>query len=228
VTWVRWDFSASFVCEERLAYLREEVEFDWLVNAIRSDSRVTNVEIDHPRNAALKGSKRPVFQVDVQPKTFDLFYNSPWGYRGQYCQGVEIGLRRNRQLLASLADVLLGVAQSNPQGRDLAIDLIRKSLELPTAKVWIYEPGQIDPKDYSLRKELLHPEWLRHAREARAALDANRNPTPEETLNAIIGVRAPCGRILDVKGAWITTSGAEVVDDYKKYRAEHIRDYGFS
>jgi hypothetical protein len=73
MTWVRWDFSSSFVSRDRLAYLREAVDFDWLVNAIRGESRVTHLKIEPAGSAALKGSSRPVFQLEVQSKTFDLF-----------------------------------------------------------------------------------------------------------------------------------------------------------
>ena len=61
----------------------------------------------------------------------------------------------------------------------------------------------------------------------RADLDAHRVPAGEK-MNAIIGVRAAYGSFLDVKGAWITDSGIELIDEYKRSRSEHIRDYGFS
>lgn len=90
------------------------------------------------------------------------------------------------------------------------------------------EEGQIDPKDHTLVDEILHPQWLAYAREARAEFDASRVPNPTDKLNAIVGVRAAFGSVLDVKGGWITESGMELIDEYKKYRSEHIRDYGFS
>ena len=224
---MRWDFSPSYVVEDRLSYLREEIDFGWLVRTIRAESRVTDFKIEPAENPDLGGSTRPVFQLEIKPKTFDLFYNSPWGYRGRYCLGVVNGLQCNQQLLASLVDPLLDFARKYARVNDVEIDAIHKSLKLPTAKVWVDE-GQIDLKNCSLREELLHPEWIRHAREARAERDAKRTPTPKEKANAIFGVRATCGRILDVKGAWVTKAGDEVVDEDKKHRAEHIRDYGFS
>jgi hypothetical protein len=162
----------------------------------------------------------------VQGKTFDLFFNSPWGYRGQYCMGVENGLHRNRQLLDVLKERLLAYAQARTI-TDFGIDRIRRALELPTAKVWLFEPGQIDVSDLSLKEEILYSVWIQHAREARAALDANRPPSMAQ-LNAITGVRAPCGRVLDVKGAWTNDSGRELLDPSKARRSENIRDFGFS
>ena len=124
-------------------------------------------------------------------------------------------------------DRLIGHADSNTTPK-LGTAEIEKSLRMSTAKVWISEDDQVDPGNLTLREELLHTVWLRNARKARSALDSNKVPDPEELQNAITGVRAPEGRLLEVKGAWMTIHGEERVDKYKQYRAEHISNYGFS
>jgi hypothetical protein len=230
MTWVQWQFSPLLEPSERFTYLLEEIAFPDIVDSIVTDSRerVTLEKIDRPDSRVLKGSCRVVFTLEVQPRTLDLFYNSPWGYRGQYCVSADNGLRCNRLLLDALMDSLIACLRANARVSAGDVDLACQSLQLPSAKIWIRENGQIDPKDYTLTEQVLHPPWLACAREARADLDANRNPTPAEKLNAIVGVRAAYGSVLDVKGGWITPNGTELIDDYKRHRAEHIRDYGFS
>ncbi len=227
-SWEIWRFSETFVSDERRGYLGEEIKFECIVEAIVNEIAITKLCVNSkPYNPKLKGCKRPEFQFHVEPKTFDLFYNSPWGYRGQYCLGADVGLEKNRYLLDSILDRLITHARSNPTEK-LSIMGIENSLRMNSAKIWIGENGQIDPKDSALREELLCSVWLRNAREARAALDENKEPDPQEKSNAITGVRAPEGKLLEIKGAWISQDGEEHIDDYKRYRAEHIRDYGFS
>jgi len=227
--WSRWRFSQSLKPPERLSYLTESIDFDDIVRLIvaQSRSRVTFVKIERSKGRQLKGGCRPHFQLEVEPKTLDLFYNSPWGYRGQYCIDVENGLCRNRQVLRALMESLLASIEGRGVLVGRAVDVARQSLQLPSAKVWIREKDQLNTSDYTLVEEVLHAEWLANARNARADLDAHRVPAGEK-MNAIIGVRAAYGSFLDVKGAWITDSGIELIDEYKRSRSEHIRDYGFS
>lgn len=226
--WEKWKFSEALVSKERHDYLRTEIAFTQIVEAIRDEMAITDFHVCKADNHQLKGCKRPVFRFGVKPRTFDLFYNSPWGYRGQYCLSVENGSAQNRFLLDSIMERLIRHAQSNTRQSSLSVEAIGASMQKTSAKVWIYETGQINTKDYTLREELLNSIWVTNAREARAALDAKRNPEPEEKVNAILGVRAPEGRLLEVKGAWVGKEGQEQIDKYKKHRSDHIKDYGFS
>jgi hypothetical protein len=224
----RWEFSEEFVSDERRGYLHREVEFTQIVESIKDEMMITNFRIDKGYSSALQGCKRPVFQFEVQTKTFDIFYNSPWGYRGQYCLSIDNGSKQNRYLIDLIMGKLLQNVQSNVQNPSLSVEAIEISLKCQSAKIWIYEKNQINTSDYTLREELFNSAWITNAREARAALDACQIPNPMEKMNAIIGVRAPQGQVLDVKGAWLTRNEEERLDDYKKHRSEHIRDYGFS
>lgn len=226
--WEKWEFSEALISKERRDYLYAEIAFAQVVEAIWDEMAITNFHVCRADNLHLKGCKRPVFRFEVKPRTFDLFYNSPWGYRGQYCLSVENGSAQNRFLLDSIMEKLIRHAQSNARQSSLSVEAIRISLQKKSAKVCIYEKGQINTKDYTLREEILNSVWVINAREARAALNAKRNPEPKEKMNAILGVRAPEGRIVDVKGAWINKEGREQIDEYKKHRSDHIRDYGFS
>jgi hypothetical protein len=227
-TWEKWRFSQDAVTAERQRYLGEETDFSQIGEAIAQEIEITKFCVQNkPSNPMLKNCSRPEFQFRVNSKTFDLFYNSPWGYRGQYCMGKENGLSKNNYLISLILDSLIGHANSNPTPK-LGTAEIERSLRMSTAKVWIAEDGQVDPKDLTLREELLHTVWLRNARKARSALDSNKTPDPEESQNAITGVRAPEGTLLDVKGAWVNIHGEERVVNYKQYRAEHIANYGFS
>ena len=227
-TWEKWQFSEDAVSAERRRYLGEETDFSQIAEAIAHEIEITKFRVENkPSNPMLKNCSRPEFQFRINSKTFDLFFNSPWGYRGQYCIGKENGLSKNNYLIGLIMDSLIGHVDSNAAPK-LGTAEIVKSLRMSSAKVWIAEDGQLDPKDLTLREELLHTVWLRNARKARSALDSNKTPDPEESQNAITGVRAPEGRLLDVKGAWMTIHGVEGVDNYKQYRAEHIANYGFS
>lgn len=224
MAWEKWKFNGNFVSAQRRKYLDEEVDFDKIIRRIYDEMSSIEFKVERGISRELKNCRRPIFKFDVCTETFDLFFNSPWGYRGQYCIDIETGLDKNKSLLEKISEKLIGYGRKN-SSKSLSAEQIERSLRCISAKIWICEK-QINLNDVKLREEILNSTWLQNAHYARAELD--RGNVRAEKINAITGIRAPEGKTLDVKGAWITPCGDERVDIYKTNRSEHIRDCGFS
>ena len=94
------------VCDERRLTLHLPFWFTTLIDRIRSEaSNVRYVKEKGTHEA--KGSWRPVFRFDVGAETFDMFFNSPYGYRGWYLADPSEGRRRNEVLISALAERLV-------------------------------------------------------------------------------------------------------------------------
>jgi hypothetical protein len=219
-----WSFEPKIVSTKRASQLLVPFDYGDLVNRITTEAVDINGHIEKATNQELSGCRRPIFRIKVRPDTFDLFFNSPWGYRGQYFVDENNGVEQNSRLVAALATKLIKCLQLDKNEQVM----VNKSLMMKSAKIWIAEKGQINTADYNLKIGIHNPSWIKVAKEARKALDQYITPKPEEKLNAILGVRAPTGEVLDIKGAWISKDSLEHVDKYKQNRAKNICKYGFS
>lgn len=152
----------------------------------------------------LHGCHRASFGLTASPELFDGFFNAPVGYRGQYATSELAGEVANRRLIDSMLPRLLCV------GRASAIDpnLIETSLRGKQAKVWIVESAVED--------QLLHPE------------ESILFPAWEFSEPNGQGLRAPQGTAIEVKGAWLSPEGCEVVNPAKRHRSAHIYKTGDS
>ena len=75
----------------------------------------------------------------VSPDAFDLFYNSPVGYRGSYFRSPYEGLAANEELITAM---LPKMSEAIPQEADtLERQFVWESLSSPTAKAWLAENG---------------------------------------------------------------------------------------
>ena len=91
---------------ERCRYLLTPFTFPTLIKQICSEVRDVRYKTERGSIEA-KGSWRPVFWFDVAARTFDSFFNSPFGYRGQYLRDQEDGNRQNNLLISALAEHLI-------------------------------------------------------------------------------------------------------------------------
>lgn len=164
-----------------------------------------------------------MFRFDISCQTFDVFFNSPYGYRGQYLFDPVEGTKKNCQLIAALSDKLL--ARTSEAAECLA--QMRCSLASEHAKVWI-EEEQHNPRTPELVVEIRVPEWEAAATAAHKRMRAGDSTLTAKEVDRIYGVRAPVGRTLKVMGAWIGTDGALGAVPSKLRRAEEIRAYGVS
>ena len=86
------------VSENRRRSLAEPFEFATLIQRMRSEVRNVCYKKDRGVHEA-KGSWRPIIWFDVEDETFDHFFNSPYGYRGQFLIDAAAGHEANNQVL---------------------------------------------------------------------------------------------------------------------------------
>ena len=82
---------------------------------------------------------RIAFCYSVSPDAFDLFYNSPVGYRGSYFLSPSDGLAANDDMIMAMLPKL---ADTIPQqANTVEHHFVLESLTSTTAKVWLAENG---------------------------------------------------------------------------------------
>jgi hypothetical protein len=217
---LRWSFEG--LPFSRVARLAEPFKFADLADRLACEARRISFKKVNGTHEA-KGCWRAEFKVDVSPDAFDLFFNSPSGYRGRYLNDIAEGEAANAATLRALAKVLGGGLDEPPPNLEQAIG----SLTPDFAKVWIDESVHF-PADPVLIVEVKVPAWEAAATTARGRLDAHDATLTPKEIDRIFGVRAPLGTVLKVMGAWIRSDGSFFVVPSKRRRGEDIHDFGVS
>jgi len=220
-----WQFAHTFD-EDRRSFLERLRSFDEIAQELQSQVLITSYRGEKGTLGSVKGCLRPNFKIETSSKAFDEFFNGRSGYRAAYYVDPEEGVRTNESFLSRLVESLVAYALSHPAGQYIDEGTLRRSLALPSAKVWLDEDGF--SFDHALRMDILVPEWGAAANDAVAAFGRNERPDPPEKEKAIWGVRAPAGCRLDVKGAFVATDGVEQIALDKRHRSKEIHEYGFS
>ncbi len=206
----------------RQALLQQPITFDLLVR--RMCAEVRNVRYKRePGTHEAKGSWRPVIRFDVERDSFDQFFNSPYGYRGQFLSAPQTGSTANAHALSIIAVTLVNHANLEPPLAEQA----QRSLLSQHAKLWIDE-GQHEPATPDLIVQVAVRTWQAAAVAARARLDAHDPTLTPKEIDRIFGVRAPEGVTLKAMGAWVGADGSLIVVPSKLTRAEDIHAYGVS
>lgn len=219
-----WSFSKKRVRADRLPYLSIEIEFKEIANCIYEQMEIVDYDVeDDPFSDELKNCKRSFFKIRVQKTTFDMFFNSPCGYRGQYYMSPLLGVEINRLLIRKITEKLIQNVKLRYADLKTTDEELNTSLSAKSPKIWVDE----DHCDFGLNlvEEIINPRWLQYAKEAYPLV---KNNPDKFKKRAIWGLRAPEGTILDVKGGWIDSYGNEHVPKSKEHRAEDICNYGFS
>ncbi len=151
----------------------------------------------------LKGCQRAAFLLYVPDYVFDLYFNSPVGYRAQYARSIATGEEANRSLLSLLSPRLLAKASSPAEG-----DRILHSLNGAQAKTWIDE-SEVESHLLSDEPEINYPPWAAHQ-------------------DCSISLRAPVGTRIVVLGGWLDAAGSEALNPLKASRSQELHEYGFS
>jgi hypothetical protein len=220
MTWTFADLPAA-----RVAHLTEPFAFSTLLEELQPAAISCKREFGNLKETS--GRWRPSFSLHVSASTFDRFYNSPFGYRGQFWQSAELGIRQNRFLLDGLLAALVrAVNESNDRELMARRASIVTSLQQPAAKIWILN----EPQALNFVVEIEAERWV-----AAATSDWERYQSgalsPNDVIDRIAGVRAPEGTVLEVKGAWIDRDGEPVGASPGKdpwERARQIYAYGFN
>jgi hypothetical protein len=212
-----WDFS-SLVSQSRRNDLLEVSGWPEIVNCVTNGS-IEFVSAEPRQNPPCLGCHRAFFRFRLPQKDYDAFFNSPVGYRAQFCISAETGEQRNRELLAALEPGCL----ASITGHKLVVlspELIQASLQGWGAKIWISEADLANLSGVHIRCA----RWV-----GKAAAAAHGTISDQAARSkACMGVLAPVGTILEVKGAWIRSDGVGCRDPAKAGRAQEIHEYGFS
>lgn len=205
-----WDFARSFPALRRSALLAD-VSSDEIRRRIEREARDFVVSLEPGEDPGLTGALRPVFTFDVDPETFDLYFNGPQGYRAAYLRHPEFGQAANNLIVAMLQERLIKEASRSHACRDVPEKQLRQSLLGGSAKIWLNEdhfPFRAPSEDLEIAP------WI----EAKKAGEEK----------AAWGLCAPEGRSLRIMGAFVDDMDNEIVPRRKVARRFELNRYGFS
>ena len=212
-----WDFTA-LVPRKRCEKLLAIASFDEVINRIVRGT-VDSFKAEPRENPPCQGCLRAFFRLHVNECDYDAFFNSPVGYRAQYCIGVEHGEKQNRRLIEAITPLCLEFTKGKEE-RGFPAERVLASLQGTDAKVWINDRDLPNVDEVHIN---YHP-WVAKAQAAAEGSSADQ----AARANATVGILAPVGTHVEVKGAWLTSEWREWRDPRKAFRAEEIRDYGYT
>jgi hypothetical protein len=209
---MRWRFAES-LGRERIEALEAARSFEDMARAIAASPHIQCTHID-PCDEA-DGFNRLVGCIVIDRPLFDLYFNSPYGYRGAYYASTEYGLEMNAFLLRLLAPALTGFTHHE----GMSSDLMLTSIIAPSAKSWLAEVG----KGFCSKCE---GDWSSPTDDAPEIL--NERWEVATAANSRFGRKAPFLRRIRVMGAFVNPAGKEYVPTRKRTRAKDIHDIGWS
>jgi len=212
-----WSFS-EFVSEERKSKLLGLSSFDQVVESVVSASTIIAFQTEPFNNERLKGCHRASFLLSVDPVAYDAFFNSPSGYRAQFCLGQGFGEAANRRIIEALRTSLIEFARDKVDS-EFDLDCVMASLDGKQAKIWVLEDAETQA-GLSLKVQIEYGPWVERAKKYDRCQE-------DEFSGSWRGVLAPVGTKLEVKGAWLK-HGCEVIDTVKERRSEQIKLNGYS
>jgi len=160
---------------------------------------------------------RIAFCYAVSPDAFDLFYNSPVGYRGSYFRSPTHGLAANEDLITAMLPKL---AEAVPlQAESLERRFVWESLTSPTAKVWLAENGLG-------QCAACEGEWGNPSDEIPEILNGRWETA--DCGPAVRGRKAPRLTKIRFFGGFIDDRYNEWVSGRKRHRAWQIHRWGWS
>ncbi|MFC6520567.1 hypothetical protein ACFQAT_13120 [Undibacterium arcticum] len=128
-----WNLNPTRVRNDRRRYLATPIPFDSVIEAIVKETQTIKYCANRGDLEA-KGHTRPEFLFSITAQTYDVFFNSAFGYRAQFYTDHRVGIERNSIVLKALQPLLLSAAEVNASRGALTLDQVNKSLELPSAK----------------------------------------------------------------------------------------------
>jgi hypothetical protein len=203
-----WAFASTFDASRRTK-LEAFGTFDQVVPFISDNCQILNTRICKAKELGIE-CRRPQVTLNVGNEAFDVFFNSPGGYRAQYLESPEQGQAANGRLLGALEPRLTAAVLEKCGEDRLPQHWIRASFLANSAKIWPDEEQLDFPQ---ATKDLNIPQWRK----------VSDTVTP-----AHAGLWAPEGTRLVVFGAFIDNNGNEIVSRKKIFRRFDIHECGFS
>jgi hypothetical protein len=208
-----WTLAAS-VGDVRLRALAEPPSFRDIVESVRAGMRVLCCHPD-PCDVA-DGFERIIYCVRLDRTLFDLFFNSRASYRAAYYRSPYEGLDANAEALEMLAPKLVASDATNGQRANQEIE---ESLRSPSAKIWLAEPERGICS-------LCSGEWSNPKNHNAEVMNGRWECDPHD--NAVKGRKAPYFTKLRIFGAFLNERHDEVVPERKRFRAQHIHQWGWA
>ncbi len=212
-----WDF-AEAVPKARRDRLVAVPSFENVIDGVARGT-VDDFDIEPRQNPPCLGTFRAFFSIGVHENDYDAFFNSPVGYRAQYCIDSAHGNSANRRLIDALFPACLSYARGREPDH-FPSDLVAASLQGADAKIWIKEEDLPEVDEIHID----YAPWVAKARAAASGTIADQ----ASRASAVSGVLAPVGTYLELKGAWVNLKGEECRDPKKAGRAAEIQVYGFT
>ena len=215
-----WSYALSVDEAARTSELCTDLGFADLTSKIANGLRVLcchRVEIEGT------DFRRPVYTLQIGRPLFDLFFNSPFGYRAAYFRSPGAGLDANGQFLTAIAERLANDPLNS--GTTLTTKFILESLRTPSAKAWLAEHG----KEVELKCAGCKGEWSAGTcgpPELAEICNGRWDSTPGQ--NAEWGRKAPYLTKLRVMGAFLNSQLCEYVPNDKRFRAYDLHRFGWS
>ena len=209
-----WNFSNS-IGKQRSERLLSVESFELVADQIEHDMSVLCYHLQSCDDD--NSYSRPVFCIQLSEDLFDLFFNSPNGYRGAYFSSPFHGLECNQKLIQKISPKLSSWAVDNSP--DYNEDFSLQALRRLSAKAWLAETSMelcracsgewSHPKND--QPEILNGRW-----------DMGKQP------NALIGRKAPLHSKLRVFGAFLNNRRDEFIPVRKWNRHIQIHEEGWS
>jgi len=205
-----WKFVASFDPERRKRLAAFD-SFEKVIAAVTGSLEVTGGWICPATDLGQNNCWRPSVHLVVSPSAFDAFFNSPGGYRAAFLGSPEAGQAANGALLRVLEPALSAAVLADCGSSRLSAEWIRNAFLANSAKIWPNE----DVLNFV---------------KATYDLDIEKWKTGCESVNAPSGAAfwAPQGTHLTAIGAFIDSSGNEIVARRKIRRRFELHDCGFT
>jgi hypothetical protein len=198
-----WQFCAS-VDNIRARMLHSYPDFDTVASLVL-DAAIEAFCSEPFSGLALRGCHRASFLLRVPEVVYDAFFNSPVGYRGQFAASEGAGELANRQLIAQFEARLLAYAEGRAS---VTQQIVSKSLRAEQAKLWIFEP-EVEAQLGATTPAINYSPW-------------------GQASNSGVGLLAPVGTRLEIKGGWLGPDGVEYLNPRKAGRSDDIHRTGFS
>jgi hypothetical protein len=212
-----WSYELSRDCYFRLPALLKPNSFEQIAASITATMHVLCCH-----RSAIKGTelRRPIYTVQVERHLFDLFFNSPAGYRAAYFRSPGFGVDANVLLMQLAASRL--IAHSVSLGSKLPPDFLWESLVTTSAKVWLAECG----KESDRTCIGCSGEW--HAGETGSCEIRNGRWENSTDVRARRGTQAPYLSKIRFIGAFRNDQGSELIPYDKRFRAYDLHRFGWS
>ena len=211
---IEWDYSANLP-RDRVSALLAPSTIGTIANRIVAEMQIACCHFQSCDDHANFG--RVAYCVQVSEDLFDLFFNSPHGYRGAYFRSPGEGVDANSTFIGALAPRLLAMSAAGASREELT--RVRESLSSSSAKVWLAEKGLgICPK--------CEGEWGPHTDTVPEIL--NGRWELGQSGQQCNGRKAPRFTQIRVFGAFLDERNKEFVPCRKRHRAKDIHLWGWS